>query len=670
MWMRRNWQLGLGLGLGLGGLGLVAVSVLGRSGFEAPLTERVGGWLYTSALLGAGGALLGLVTTPLIGRAGARRAVATACATFWSAVALVLVASVVFRIASGTFLTAGVLMFTMNGSDAIAHAASGEYLRTAIAAALALSSGIWGARRLLVPAALAASPPRRRDAVLALLVSVLVALPYARRQDSRYLRGMLVSAPLLALASSFEVELEVSGEPTPAALPKAPPGPGRDAEEGFREAIERARVRSCDGVPCPRPNVLLVVLESLAPRHLGASGYARKTPALDRLFAEGLVMTRAWATATHSNYAQPAILSSLFPRRGNGLDQYEELDYPRFLFHDFFHALGYETATVSSQDEDWQGMRRFQDTGTPTFYWYADDFKGEALDSGVERTAPDEATTDQALAWLARPRKAPFALYLNLQGTHFPYTLSRDVPRPYQPDEPDRSNYSYLRYAESDRDVVVNRYDNALLHVDRQLARLREALEAANALEDTLIVVTADHGELFFDREMVTHGRTLYDVEARVPLVLRWPRKLAALRRGEPVSHLDLLPTIAALLELPPHPSWQGRSFVRPQVDAEAHAIFLNIQGLRFADAVVCWPWKLMHDRTARQRHLYHLGDDPEELSDRFESEPELARALSDTLDQQLLAQLEYHDDDAHALRGERFAPRLRRCPAIPRSSK
>lgn len=668
MWLRRNWQLGLGLGLALGGAGLVAVSLLGRSAFDAPLPQRVGGWLYSSVLLGAAGALLGVLTAPLVRKPAIARVVATACATVWSAVALVLVSSVVFHLASGTFLTAGVLMFTMNGSDAIAHAATGEYLRTAIAAVVALSSGIWAARRWLVPAAIGFVPPRRRDVAVVLVVASVVVLPFARHGRSRFLRGMLVNAPLLALASSFEVELDTDA--ASAALPKAPPGPPRSAEENFRRSLEEARTRPCNAGRCRRPNVLLVILESIASSHLGANGYERATPVLDRWFEEGLVMTRAWTTATHSNYAQPAILSSLFPRRGHGLDQYEELNYPRYLFHDYFHELGYDTATISSQDEDWQGMRRFQDTGTPTFYWHADDFEGDGLDSGVERTAPDEATADQALAWLARPRTSPFALYVNFQGTHFPYTLSSDVPRPYQPDEPDRSNYSYLRYAESDRDVVINRYDNALLHVDRQLGRLRDALAAAGSLEDTLIVVTADHGELFFDRGMVTHGRTLYDVESRVPMVLRWPRAIVPARRDEPVSHLDLMPTLAELLELPAHPSWQGRSFLKGAAAGDARAIFLNIQGLRFADAVVCWPWKLMHDRTARQRLLYHLADDPEELTDRIDDEPELARSLSDTLDQQLLAQLEYHEDEAAKLRDERFAPRLRRCPTLDSRAK
>jgi predicted AlkP superfamily pyrophosphatase or phosphodiesterase len=116
-----------------------------------------------------------------------------------------------------------------------------------------------------------------------------------------------------------------------------------------------------------------------------------------------------------------------------------------------------------------------------------------------------------------------------------------------------------------------------------------------------LVVLTADHGELFFDRGMVTHGRTLYDVEARVPIALRWPGRVPVERRDEPVSHLDIMPTVLALLGLSPHPSWQGRSFLVPQPEtAQKRAIFLNIQGLRFADAIVCWPYKLMIDRTSK----------------------------------------------------------------------
>jgi len=671
MWLRRHWQLALGCGLGLGGAGQLAVGFLGRADFDSTVAQRAAGSVYVTACLVSVAHLYALATVSLLERRRLRLALIALSAVFWSSLALVLAAGVVFRIASGSYITAGVLMFTLNGSDAIAHAAQGEYLRWAIAGVAAFLLFVTACVRVLRGAARLPASGRPRAWTLGLALLLGVSLLWAHRGDTRFSRGMFVSGPLLALASSFDADLTAEANPEGGLEPKAPPGPPRGAEVGWREAVARAASEGCGARPCARPNVVLFVLESIAPSHLGAYGAERPTPAIDRLVSEGVLMTRAWTTATHSNYAQPAILSSLFPRRGNGLDQYQDLDYPRFLFHDLFHVLGYDTATISSQDEDWQGMRRFQNTGTPTFYWYSDDYKGDALDSGVERTAPDEATTEQVLAWLARPRSGPFALYVNYQGTHFPYTLAKGNPRPYQPDEPDFSNYSYLRYLESDRDVVKNRYDNALAHVDRQIARVRKALEDAGVLDDTLVVLTADHGEMFFDREMVTHGRTLYDVESRVPVVLRWPGHLAPGRRDEPVSHLDVLPTIAELLHVPAHPSWQGRSFHTPKgADAPKEAVFLNIQGLRFADGVVCWPYKLIVDRTGKQAHLYDLAKDPGEERDLLDAEPTVAGALEDTLTKQFKAQLEYHREEALAERSERFAPRLRTCPALTPAAK
>ncbi len=667
MWLRRHWQLALGCGLGLGGAGQFAVGAFGRADFDSTVAQRFAGLGYATACLVCVAHLFAIATAGLLTRRPVRLALVTLSAVFWSTLALVLASGVVFRVASGTYITAGVLMFTMNGSDAIAHAAQGEYLRWAIAAITVFLLFVFTGIRTLRAASESPERAGRRDWVLGLGLLVVVSMMWMRRGDTRFLRGMFISGPLLALASSFDAELPRDGRSARGGLESMVfSGPSRAAEQGFRDSVEKTRTDGCEGAPCGRPNVLLFVLESIAPAHLGAFGAARPTPAIDRLIAEGSLMTRAWTTATHSNYAQPAILSSLFPRRRNGLDQYQDLDYPRFLYHDLFHLLGYETATISSQDEDWQGMRRFQNTGTPTFYWYSDDFKGDALDSGVERTVPDEVTTDQVLAWLARPRKGPFALYVNFQGTHFPYTLAKGNPRPYQPDEPDWSSYSYLRYLESDREVVKNRYDNALAHVDRQIARIRAALEDAHLFDDTLVVFTADHGEMFFDRDMVTHGRTLYDIESRVPIALRWPGHVPVERRDEPVSHIDVMPTVAEWLGVPPHPSWQGRSFrERRRAGGPQDAVFLNIQGLRSVDGIVCWPYKLVVDRSGKQAHLFDLAKDPAEAHDVVDAEPAIVAALEDTLTQQFLAQLDYHREDALALRALVFAPRLRTCPLL-----
>jgi hypothetical protein len=121
--------------------------------------------------------------------------------------------------------------------------------------------------------------------------------------------------------------------------------------------------------------------------------------------------------------------------------------------------------------------------------------------------------------------------------------------------------------------------------VDQQIGRLRQYPERSGQLDRTLWVITADHGELLGERGIVTHGRSLHEGEARVPLLLHWPRGLQPRDEYEPVSQLDILPTVLELIGVPPHPSFQGTNFadIAPHQQAGA-AILINIQGLRSAE--------------------------------------------------------------------------------------
>jgi phosphoglycerol transferase MdoB-like AlkP superfamily enzyme len=372
-------------------------------------------------------------------------------------------------------------------------------------------------------------------------------------------------------------------------------------------------------------------------------------------------MRRTWSTATHSNYAQMAVLSSLFPRRGRSLDTYQQLDYPRFLLHDAFHRLGYSTATISSQDESWQGMNRFQATGTPTHFQDARNHHGPRLDIGSERIVPDAETTSKALDWLAQ-RDPPWALYLNYQSTHFPYRLPPDVARPFQPDTPLPSTFDYLRYPEQDRPAAINRYKNALSYVDTQIGRLAEALRDAGQLDNTLWVITSDHGELFHEHGLVTHGRTLFEGEARVPLVLHWPAGIGSGVSDIPVSTLDVLPTILHSAGLAPHPSHQGSSFLSRGSPVDTRqAVLLNIQGLRSVEGVVCWPLKLVRDVASGGAKLFDLHSDPEETVDLSETHVEQRRQLLGLLRGVMNDQDGYHRNNEGL--ATRFAPRIPRCP-------
>jgi arylsulfatase A-like enzyme len=341
------------------------------------------------------------------------------------------------------------------------------------------------------------------------------------------------------------------------------------------------------------------------------------------------------------------------------------------LLHDLGSALGYRTATVSSQDETWQGMKRFQETPTPTYFRHAPDHTGEHLDLVTEDVAPDEATVDHAIGWIGAQGGAPFTLYLNLQSTHFPYPIPDAAPKPFQPYEP-KGTFNYVRWEEADKQTILNRYDNALHYVDLQIGRLYDALERSGELERTIFVVTSDHGELFFEHELVTHGRTLFEGESRVPLLVHYPAVIAPGDDPTPVSSLDVLPTVVDLVGLPPHPAFQGESFAHLREDgpaAKESAVYLNIQGWKHYEGIVCAPYKLVFDPDTEGSELYDVVRDPGENVDLAPSKPEVVAALKATLRAQMDAQGIYHanTETGSRLRGERFAPRLLSCPSLQR---
>ena len=662
-WCLRLSALGVAIGALAGTASQVAVITFADQATgplsQPNLLQRAIGVCLTALVYGVAGATVGLATSSwLSGKVGRAFAISLSTSVF-TVLFGANVFSTIIRILSGTHVTLGAVEFMMSSPDHFVHAAIDGYAWSVRGLVLGVVVFGLGTAACLVRVLRAPGAPRLRS-VTAMVSVLLVALLVGSAGAAHATLDPVVmsSTPELAFAMSCRDaaglrDLSVDSEQQAVAVE---PGPPRAAEALWRVAVQENHG--------PRPNVLLVVLESVGPSHLGYEGYRRGvTPNLDALAKAGLRVRRVWTTATHSNYAQMAILSSLFPRRGTTLDMYHHINYPRFLYHDLFARLGYRTGTISSQDETWQGMRRFEDTGTPTYFWNSGDFRGPHIDTGTERIVPDEVTVSHVKRWLEQRGGERWSLYVNLQGTHFPYKIPAHAARLFEPSEPNPATFTYLRYPASEREVVLNRYDNALAYVDSQIGRIRNYLSVTGQLDNTLWVITADHGEMFHEHGLVTHGTTLYDAESRVPLVLHWPRGIAPGDVWAPVSHLDVMPTLAALVGIPAHPSYQGRSVLEARRD-DRRAVFMNIQGLRFADGVVCYPWKLAYDRTSQTAQLFHLERDPGEQRNVASTRRGVASALAMILQAQVDAQLAYHEgtDDERSIR---FQPRLLTCPEL-----
>jgi choline-sulfatase len=295
------------------------------------------------------------------------------------------------------------------------------------------------------------------------------------------------------------------------------------------------------------PNVMLITLDTTRLDAIGAYGGGNLTPNIDRLAQEGARFTQAISTAPITQPAHLGILTGEPPYRSGVVTNGTEIgDRPgilaRRLQSEGWVTAGFVSAYPLTGRFGWgQGFDHFDDQ-----------LKVGLLGSGRERAG--RLTVDRALAWLKVHRKERWAVWVHLFDPHGPYEApgrpidgstvgeALDVPA-YWPDE---------HKAITDLEWFAEAYRAEVREADAQVGRIVAALEAEGTLDDTLVVVTADHGESLTEHGyLFDHGDHLYDASLRVPWLVRWP---AAVGAGETidcsVSTASVAPTIVGLLGL------------------------------------------------------------------------------------------------------------------------
>lgn len=360
-----------------------------------------------------------------------------------------------------------------------------------------------------------------------------------------------------------------------------------------RPAPRRAAVRPA--ITPAGPNVVLLVVDTLRADHLGAYGYGRPTsPAIDRIAAEGVVFERAFSPAPWTLPAHASLFTGLHSSRHRTYYGRERLGADKRTIAEVLAEAGYRTGGFSANP--WvgeptgldQGFDTFEYTGsgviTDTLFLELAKRKSARADLGGARTA------QRLVRWVgaARERGERFFAFANFMEVHEPYG---SVPGPYFSsflDRPLRRGVGRLWLRETPLylcnscnpadhpDVVGLRceggrwriedwrlrdtlalYDAGIRYVDHQVGAIYDALGRAGVLDDTLLIVTSDHGEFLGEHGRIGHGVHLYDPLLHVPLIVRYPRRFpAGSRVRHDVSLLDVFPTLAALVgsASPPDP--------------------------------------------------------------------------------------------------------------------
>jgi arylsulfatase A-like enzyme/Tfp pilus assembly protein PilF len=301
--------------------------------------------------------------------------------------------------------------------------------------------------------------------------------------------------------------------------------PGKDASSGLAGTASSRQLSQT-------PSILLISLDTTRADHLGCYGYrAASTPHIDRWADEGVVFEQALSPVPITLPAHASILTGLFAHRHGVRDNgiYGLPEGPETLPGRLAEA-GYDTAAVVAAavlDRQY-GLDR-------GFGVYDDTVSGGRFEI-AERKAGE--VTDRALS-VARGLTRPFFLFVHYFDPHSSY----DPPAPFS-----------SRYRSSP-------YDGEIAYVDQELGRLRRELTSLGLLDDTIVVITSDHGEGLGEHGEPTHGVFLYQSTLHVPLVMvvpgLWP---AGTRVQHLVSLVDIVPTLLELTGSPALADLDGSS--------------------------------------------------------------------------------------------------------------
>jgi len=351
-----------------------------------------------------------------------------------------------------------------------------------------------------------------------------------------------------------------------------------------------------------KPNVIFILLEALSAERVGAYGYNRNvTPNIDKLAAKSIVFTSAYTTSTHSDYAQPGLLSSRYIFTSEYRTDFTK-DSPRKFVWDIFKRENYNTGYYSSQDDKWQNMDHYINyTNLDNFSYSRTDGKTD-YGSGLAKKDYDHKTADLAVNWLNETiqKPEPFFLYVNFQATHLP----RSYPSKYSHFKPDEGEW-FIPFDSNS----INKYDNSLRYVDIQVGKILNFLEENNISNNTIIILTSDHGEDLENRHDISnHGKSIYEEELIVPAMAFLPGVNHTIIEDK-VSHIDFVPTLIDFLGYPAPEEFQG------QIMRKNRTIYFVTQSHKYLIGMIQNDKKIILDINRKLSEVYDLESDPGELN-------------------------------------------------------
>ncbi|NLH98974.1 MAG: sulfatase-like hydrolase/transferase [Chthonomonadales bacterium] len=428
-----------------------------------------------------------------------------------------------------------------------------------------------------------------------------------------------------------------------------------------------------------KPNILLLGIDSLSARNMSCYGHARlTTPHIDRFARGGTLFENHFSPhiPTTSGYANMLTGRDCFGTQVVALRHKGPMRPEIRTLAEILRDNGYTTTSVGFEGNP--ASRGF-DTYLHFPGWEADqDGRSPKAELLNRVTIPElERLCGQDQPWL---------LFLRHMDPHSPYLPPAPFERMfYHGNECDPNNRSmdpvmsfkpfcdyfaaWMPKGISDKDYVIAQYDGAVAYMDAAIQTIFTALESRGIMDETIVIVTADHGETLYDHECWFDHHGIYDCVLHVPLIIRYPGKVPAGRRVSGYSdHPDLVPTILDLAGIEVEDDFDGRSLLsmaRGEVASHEPEIYITECTWMRKHGWRTPEWKLMvalepdfHFKPPVE--LYNLVEDPDENHNLADELPDVVAFLKARMEAWIekreketgLPNPMYHQGDWHGVEG------------------
>ena len=396
------------------------------------------------------------------------------------------------------------------------------------------------------------------------------------------------------------------------------------------------------------PNILVIVMDTVRADHLSVYNYTiNTTPHLKKLSENSVVFENAISSSSWTLPSHSSMFTGRDPSKHNANKLNQLLSKKEATIAEILNKKGYNTAGfvgglyIKSKYGFGQGFKTYDDRLDFSSYLHTFNklsiryvmsavslrFETFIFNRDDERTA--EETNKRIFKWLDKNKERPFFMFINYFDAHHPYNRGQEF----------KENITKEAITHDIKNEEIIKYDTEIFYLDKQIGELMKKLEELGIKENTIIFITADHGEEFGEHGGVYHGRTLYEEVIHVPFIVYYPKEFNPRRVEKRIGTINIFPTIldilrikipedidsVSLLPLIKNEGEYNREYVFSELEVDryesVHNVIINQKAVSYGN-----DWKLIEINPERGRYisgLFDLRSDPQEKENLYNSNPE-----------------------------------------------